>query len=40
MKYNSKKLEIKKNLKYITTFITRLYDTQDIKELQPPVKVV
>jgi len=40
MKYNNKKLEIKKNLKYIITLMTRLYNTQDIKELQPAVKVI
>jgi hypothetical protein len=33
MKYNSRKLEIKKNLKYVITLVIRLYDTQDVKEL-------
>jgi hypothetical protein len=33
MKYNSRKLEIEKNLKYVTMFIIRLRNTQDIKEL-------
>jgi hypothetical protein len=33
MKNNSRKLEIKKNLKYITTLVIRLCDTQDVKEL-------
>jgi hypothetical protein len=40
MKYNSRKLELEKNLKNITTFIIRSRDTQDIKELQLAVKVV
>jgi len=40
MKYNNRKLKIKKNLKYIITLITRLYNTQDVKELRPAVKVV
>jgi hypothetical protein len=40
MKYNSRKLKLKKNLKNIITFVIRLYNTQDIKELQPVVKVI
>jgi len=40
MKYNNRKLEIEKNLKYTMTLITQLYNTQDIKELRPAVEVV
>jgi len=40
MKYNNRKLEIKKNLKYTIMLITRLYNTQDVKELQLAVEVV
>jgi len=40
MKYNSRKLEIEKNLKYITTLIMRSHDMQNVKKLRPPVKVV
>jgi hypothetical protein len=40
MKYNSRKLKIKKNLKYVMTFIIQLRDMQDIKELQLLVKVI
>ena len=40
MKYNSRKLKTKKNLKYTITLIIQLYDMQNIKELQLVVKVV
>jgi len=40
MKYNNRKLKIKKNLKYTIMFITQSHNTQDVKELQPAVKVV
>jgi hypothetical protein len=40
MKHNSRKLKTEKNLKYIITLVIRLYDTQDVKELQLAVKVV
>jgi hypothetical protein len=33
MKYDSKKLKTKKNLKYTITLIIQLYNIQDIKEL-------
>jgi len=40
MKYDNRKLEIEKNLKYIMMFMTQSHDTQNVKELRLAVEII